>query len=111
MTASKELSVGDIVKIIDGSWAERLDKYQKDTQIGLCNHNFKVIYVKKPKILHMNYYVIHDIHIQDLITGAIYLHSSSFVTIIESKAHQLEEIDSAIKSLQEERDKILINYF
>lgn len=75
-----ELKEGDIVTIIDGSQAIRLDKYEKYTSIGLNKNFFEVLYVDSyPMCTHNIGVIVHDIHIKDIETGAIYLHSSSMV--------------------------------
>lgn len=77
---------GDIVRIIDGSQAVRMDKYERASYIGLSKDNFKVIYVEPCSFLRWvedQDKVIHDIHIENLSTGAIYLHSSPYVKKVE----------------------------
>jgi hypothetical protein len=75
-----QFKIGDIVRITDGSYAVRVDEYEKYTSIGLCRDLFEVIkkgeeylYTKGSGIL------THDIFIKNTTTGAIYLHSSSCV--------------------------------
>jgi len=111
MSRNQELHIGDIVRINDGSYAERLDKYDKFTNIGLCKDYFKVIKIMQiykvicgcPRA--ENYF--HDIHIKNLITGAIYLHSSSFVTLVKSNSQRLNEIDLQLNALKREKEAIL----
>jgi len=72
------MEVGNKVRITDGSQAHRMDKYEQYTSIGLCNDVFEVIYVEPVK-RETKRGVLHDIHIKNLATGAIYLHSSNMV--------------------------------
>lgn len=75
-----KLKVGDRVRIIDGSYAVRVDKYQEYSSIGLSEDNFEILQING---WHLQSVVtdngIHDIFIQDTKNGKIYLHSSSFV--------------------------------
>ena len=75
-----EFKVGDMVAITDGSWAVRVDKHEKHTYIGLCRDMFEVT-SKGPGGMRSTVCggLTHDIFIKNTSTGAIYLHSSSFV--------------------------------
>jgi len=75
-----ETKVGDSVKITDGSYAVRIDAYEKSADIGLCSDTFKVLYRDGTATLrNMRGVTAHDIHIKNTVTGKIYLHSLAFV--------------------------------
>ena len=103
MNRNQKLHLSDIVRITDGSYAERLDKYNKVAHIGVCKDHFKVI--KVMTVTKLDYF--HDIHIKNLNTGAIYLHSSSFVALVKSNSHRLNEIDIQLNALRKEKEAIL----
>ena len=75
------MKIGDKVRIIDGSQAHRMDKYEQFTSIGRCEDVFEVIYVE-PLKYETKRGVLHDIHIRNLKTGAVYLHSSRMVAAV-----------------------------
>lgn len=73
------MKIGDIVKITDGFYSVRLDKYEeRRTSIGLCKDDFEVIYVESHDFIRVDDLPVHDIHIKNLRTNAIYLHSARF---------------------------------
>jgi len=78
------MEVGNKVRITDGSHAHRMDKYEQCTWIGLCTDVFEVIHIELLKCA-TKHGVLHDIHIKNLKTGAIYLHSSSMVKRINRR--------------------------
>ena len=88
------IKVGDIVKVIDGSYSARLDKYERRSCIGLSKDSFRVIWVSDyQNIIHSDQSTyLHDIHIQNTKTGEIYLHSSAFVRNIEMKRKWREAV-------------------
>lgn len=77
----KGLRVGDYVKVVDGSYVVRMDKYETRSFIGkglVC----VVIYIdwKNFGPVHSNdNFRMYDIHIKDVKDGGIYLHTSRFV--------------------------------
>ena len=80
-----KLKKGDLVKIRDGSYAVRVDKFEKFTHIGLCEDTFEVIKVQMSDHLVTIGTIptkVHNIFIQNLQTGKVYLHSDSFVTLV-----------------------------
>ena len=75
-----EVEVGTKVLVTDGSFAVRVDAFEKFTSIGMCKNVFEV--VKK----NFNYDAIkcytcpvHNIVIKNTVTGKMYLHSVNFV--------------------------------
>jgi hypothetical protein len=79
---------GDIVKIKDGSYAVRVDKFEILPKIGLCKDDFEVI-EEAPFHGHIvsehTNALLHDIFIKNTKTGAIYLHSKAFCELVKSK--------------------------
>jgi len=73
------MKIGDKVKITDGSYAVRIDEYHRVTSIGMCRDDFEIVFVENPKLTCWGGSAAHDIHIKNLKTGAIYLHSSCMV--------------------------------
>jgi hypothetical protein len=103
------MKTGDIVVITDGSYAVRLDNYELHTHIGLCRDKFKIICMMDRFLTTRRGTVIHDIHIQNLKTGAIYLHSSSFVRVNIANARLIAaapELLEVIKYILSEYDDI-----
>lgn len=72
--------IGDRIKIKDGSYAVRVDKYDPHCGIGNCKDDFEIISLTHRDWLKSSpgcstEIVIHDVFIKNTITGAIYLHS------------------------------------
>jgi len=80
-----EIKKGDVVRITDGSYSVRLDKYDPYPSIGLSENTFTVVKVKYSSLFNRDRVEVHDIHIQDDATGAMYLHSASCVNLAEPK--------------------------
>ena len=84
---------GDIVKITDGSYAIRVDRYEKWASIGLCKDEFEIIaepYFGSYFVSKNTDIPVHDIFIKNTITGAIYLHSKAFCRVVEQKQSAVE---------------------
>lgn len=82
MTKRLSFKVGDKVKIIDGSYAVRLDSYETRSCIGLCQDTFKIIQLVDTFLVERQSDTFaHDIVIQSTSTGKIYLHSSCMVEL------------------------------
>ena len=76
-----EINEGDFVKIIDGSYAVRVDQFEEFTSIGLDKELFKVIRINYNTL---NYFLsrttpVHNVFIKSTKTNAIYLHTLAFV--------------------------------
>lgn len=77
---SKRLKKGDQVTVNDGSWAIRMDDYETfETLHGKGTDQFTVLHRNPKDFINVSLGAIHDIHIQNNKTGAIYLHSERLV--------------------------------
>jgi hypothetical protein len=86
-----KLKVGDNVKIDDGSYAVRVDCFQKSLNIGAGDREFSVLdfpnYI--PVLKDSFGDGVHDIYIKDTESGRIYLHSSCSLTKVEPSPKEL----------------------
>ena len=82
---AESLTVGDLVKINDGSQGARLDRYDQNPCVGLCCEDFEVLWVSGCRYKTTSGWYIHDIHIKSMKTGYIYLHSSSLVSVVRKE--------------------------
>lgn len=81
---AKELKIGDLVKVFDGSSAVRIDKYESCSAIGLCKDKFEVIFSGLCGTLEFDHRTpAHDIIIVNTVTGKRYLHSAALVNLID----------------------------
>jgi len=97
----KDLKVGDIVQVIDNSWAVRLSSncnYFKHSSLVRSHFNFKVVEINPSFCIRDGY---HDIVIASMRTNQKYLHSSSMVKLVKPKTIKL-----SIDVTQEQAHKI-----
>ena len=77
---AQDIRNGDLVLITDGSYAVRVDSFERCTSIGLCRDVFEVIdTVGSSNIKCFNGSLIHDIYIKNTVSGEVYLHSAQLV--------------------------------
>jgi hypothetical protein len=88
-----KLNIGDQVKITDGSYAVRVDKYEKITSIGLCKDVFVVTSKTDTSLSSYDHRVVHDIFIENVRTGKMYLHTSRFVSVVAPKVLEIKISD------------------
>lgn len=80
----KDIEIGDLVKIKDGSYAVRVDKYEPHPNIGLCKNLYKVKGFTPNQHLITRGNIpeqVHDVFIENTVTGAVYLHSAAFLDL------------------------------
>ena len=93
---SKELKVGDLVTVNDDSWAVRIDSQEEHVSIGLSEDIFKIIKVTYRDVIcvtNIRDIRIHNIHIQNISNGNIYLHSKCMVTLIPKPVKEVTLAD------------------
>ena len=83
------MKAGDRVKITDGSYAVRVDKYEGEVYIGLCNDIFEIVNTELDN--HISYIgtTVHDVFIQNTVDKKIYLHSIAFLKLFPPKVKEL----------------------
>jgi hypothetical protein len=88
------LKIGDVVTIVDRSYAVRVDHHEKETHIGLNHNKFKVIGKRSEDHLQSKHgSKVHDIFIQDTVTEKCFLHSEAFVEkVLQQKVKSREQI-------------------
>ena len=87
---TKDLKKGDMVRVVDGSWAVCVSKeWNEETkhdiihpQIGLSIEPFEVVYVR---MVWEGLKIHHDIYIKSTLSGQVYLHSSTMVERVEAE--------------------------
>lgn len=79
------MKIGDTVVVRDRSYVVKLDGFTGWSQTIDRDDEFKVLAIfEDPRIVHYTEkFSMHDIVIQSKTTGAIYLHSSPFVDVVE----------------------------
>lgn len=85
-----DLKIGDMVRVVGGSWAVCVSKeWNEETQhdiihphIGLSTEPFEVVYVRE---VWEGLRVPHDIFIQSTFSDQVYLHSSNMVERVEAE--------------------------
>ena len=83
-----DIKIGDLVKIHDGSYAVRVDKFEPYTGIGLSKDPFEVIHKQSSDHLGYNSGLTrgaHNIFIRNVVNGKIYLHSSGLVRLADPR--------------------------
>jgi len=83
------MKIGDKVKITDGSYVVRVDRYDPYITIGSSKDTFEII-----KELHNDWVTdgsqpIHDIFIKNTKDGAIFLHSKCCVRLAEPETKEV----------------------
>lgn len=80
---NKDIKVGDLVKINDGSYAVKVSGFETYSSIGLRKQPFEVVKKIVDEGLSSQWSKVHDIFIKDTESGEIFLHSAAFVSLIE----------------------------
>lgn len=99
----EELKTGDKVKITNGNYAVRVDKFEEYNSIGLCKDVFEVI---KPEIndefiiTKFREIPIHNIFIRNVKTNEIYLHSAAFVRKVRANTKLIKALEKSILQWQ-----------
>ena len=91
---------GDIVKIIDGSYAVRVDKFEIWSEIIKCKDDFEVIeetHYQGHIISFHTHNQLHDIYIRNTRTKAIYLHSRVYCKLVTKMNITMSEVFDILK--------------
>lgn len=80
---NKDIKVGDLVKIHDGSYAVKVSGFEPNIHIGTCRDPFEVVKKIQDGGLNSYYSKVHDIFIKNTVSGEIYLHSVAFVSLLK----------------------------
>ena len=108
----KDLKVGDIVRVTDGSYSVRVDTYKSTCNfIGKSTDYFIVLDLGsyKSSVLQTRGSIfedqspVHDIFIKNTANGRVYLHSARFVELIKpiTKTLTIEVTDEQAKAVME----------
>jgi hypothetical protein len=79
---------GDRVKIIDGSYAVRIDQHERYNTIGLTKDVFEILYSTTDAIK-SGRYSVHDVVIRNTNNDRIYLHSKAFIRVVEPRVKEI----------------------
>lgn len=98
---SKRLKKGDQVTVQDGSASVRMDEYERFSALhGICKDQFTVLHRSGEDFINNSFGPVHNIHIQNNQTGAIYLHTERMVRKVPvpvKKTHGCECCDCPAK--------------
>ena len=91
---------GDIVKIIDGSYAVRVDKFDLWPEIRPCKDDFEVVEENHSQGHIISFHThtpLHDIYIKNTRTGEIYLHSRVYCKLVTKINITMSEVFDILK--------------
>ena len=98
----EELKVGDLVKIIDGSYAVKVNNYEEYTAIGHSQEIFKIKSFIFDEFLVVSNTSVHNVFIQNTRTGEIYLHSKAFIRKVNPKIKEITIKEITIEELEKQ---------
>jgi len=101
-------TIGTKVKVLDGSYAVRVDQYEEHSHIGLCKDIFEIIQLKNDYLKTKSFgTTVHDIIIQNTVNKQIYLHTSSLVIPIKVKQISRKEAKEMLRENYQQEFEII----